>query len=402
MGTKYPGESITGYNSTPPSDDGTVSEANKVKYSTIKTKLSDPVKTLSEAINTALQTHFNMGPTALTSNTTLGASHYNEFIQVSGSSVTLTLSDAATLGAGWQLWIINTDSSNSVTIGRATGADTINGSAADYTLLAGQAIRVFVNAAASGFRILPYGDVLTNKANTFSGTNTFSSSIVGTGTVNFSGAVLQGASPLVFEGATSDAFETTFAITDPTADRTVTFQDATGTVVLRDSTDTLTNKTLTSPVINSATGIGQTVSKRKTADESVTSSATLQDDDHLTFSIAASEEYTGVIHIDAGANLTVTGFKVAITVPASATLEVIASYIGTTANETLAGRTTTSGSAALSTTPTGSANAHITIAFWVLNSTNAGSVTLQWAQAASSGSALTFRKGSSLTAVRIA
>jgi len=33
-------------------------------------------------------------------------------------------------------------------------------------------------------------------------------------------------SPLVFEGATPDAFETTFAITDPTADRTITFPDA--------------------------------------------------------------------------------------------------------------------------------------------------------------------------------
>jgi hypothetical protein len=41
-----------------------------------------------------------------------------------------------------------------------------------------------------------------------------------------------GASPFVFEGATggADTNETTFAITDPTADRTVTFQDASGTV----------------------------------------------------------------------------------------------------------------------------------------------------------------------------
>ena len=33
-----------------------------------------------------------------------------------------------------------------------------------------------------------------------------------------------------FEGATADAFETTFAITDPTADRTITFKDESGTV----------------------------------------------------------------------------------------------------------------------------------------------------------------------------
>jgi len=51
-----------------------------------------------------------------------------------------------------------------------------------------------------------------------------------TGIVTATGAVFAGGSPLVFEGATSNAFETTFAITDPTADRTITFQDATGTV----------------------------------------------------------------------------------------------------------------------------------------------------------------------------
>jgi hypothetical protein len=49
------------------------------------------------------------------------------------------------------------------------------------------------------------------------------------GIATFSGTIA-GASPLVFEGATADDYETTFAITDPTADRTITFQDATGTV----------------------------------------------------------------------------------------------------------------------------------------------------------------------------
>lgn len=39
-------------------------------------------------------------------------------------------------------------------------------------------------------------------------------------------------SNIVFEGATDDAYETTLAITDPTADRTITFPDSTGTVAL--------------------------------------------------------------------------------------------------------------------------------------------------------------------------
>ena len=35
-----------------------------------------------------------------------------------------------------------------------------------------------------------------------------------------------------FEGSTADSFETTLTVTDPTADRTVTFPDATGNVAL--------------------------------------------------------------------------------------------------------------------------------------------------------------------------
>lgn len=40
------------------------------------------------------------------------------------------------------------------------------------------------------------------------------------------------AGSLVFEGTTADGFETTLAVTDPTADRTVTLPNATGTVPL--------------------------------------------------------------------------------------------------------------------------------------------------------------------------
>ena len=54
---------------------------------------------------------------------------------------------------------------------------------------------------------------------------------------------------IIFEGDTADANETTLAAEDPTADRTVTIPNATGTIVLRDTTDTLTNKTLTAPTI---------------------------------------------------------------------------------------------------------------------------------------------------------
>ena len=51
--------------------------------------------------------------------------------------------------------------------------------------------------------------------------------------------VLQGSS-MIFEGATADAFETTISVADPTADRTITFADETGTVITTGSTDAVT------------------------------------------------------------------------------------------------------------------------------------------------------------------
>ena len=49
-----------------------------------------------------------------------------------------------------------------------------------------------------------------------------------------------------FEGATADAFETNLTTIDPTADRTISLPNATGTIVLQDTSDTLTNKSIDS------------------------------------------------------------------------------------------------------------------------------------------------------------
>jgi hypothetical protein len=53
-------------------------------------------------------------------------------------------------------------------------------------------------------------------------------------------------SSIIFEGATADGYETTLTVTDPTADRTWTLQNASDTIVGRATTDTLTNKTINS------------------------------------------------------------------------------------------------------------------------------------------------------------
>jgi hypothetical protein len=93
-------------------------------------------------------------------------------------------------------------------------------------------------------------DTLTNKTLTSPTINAGALTGAFTGTADLTGLVLQGASPIVLEGSTSDAYETTIAVTDPTADRTWTIPNSTDTFVGKATTDTFTNKTLTSPTIN--------------------------------------------------------------------------------------------------------------------------------------------------------
>ena len=84
------------------------------------------------------------------------------------------------------------------------------------------------------------GNVLIGTA-TDDGTNKLQvNGNISVGEISASGHIyVQSTTGIIFEGATDDAFETTVTVTDPTADRTVTIPDASGTVVL-DSTEAAT------------------------------------------------------------------------------------------------------------------------------------------------------------------
>ena len=56
-------------------------------------------------------------------------------------------------------------------------------------------------------------------------------------------------SSIIFEGATADAFETTLSVTDPTADRTITFGDESGTVLTTGGTDIVTEDMMANDAI---------------------------------------------------------------------------------------------------------------------------------------------------------
>ncbi len=150
MSTKYPPQSIVGYNVSPPPDDGTQVAANQLTWVKHKTKLGDPLKTLAEDINTALVAHFDNGPVPVSAPLITDTTHYNQILEVTGTT-TISLGDAATMTSGYFLTVANTGV-DTVTVDLAFAADTLNGVVGgSVTLLAGDRKTYVVNTVANGY-----------------------------------------------------------------------------------------------------------------------------------------------------------------------------------------------------------------------------------------------------------
>jgi hypothetical protein len=77
-------------------------------------------------------------------------------------------------------------------------------------------------------------------------------------------------SSIVFEGATADDYETTLTVADPTADRTITLPNVTGTVVTSGDTGTVTATMLASDSVTTVKITDANVTAAKLATDSVT------------------------------------------------------------------------------------------------------------------------------------
>ena len=105
----------------------------------------------------------------------------------------------------------------------------------------------------------------------------------------------------VFEGATDDAYETTLTTVDPTADRTLSLPNATDTLIGLATTDTLTNKTLTSAVLNTGVSGTAVLDEDNFASDSATKLATQQS---IKAYIATQVSVGDITSVVAGSGLT--------------------------------------------------------------------------------------------------
>jgi hypothetical protein len=189
------------------------------------------------------------------------------------------------------------------------------------------------------------------------GTTTLDDNVVISGSLTVSGTTttvdsttISIQNSFVFEGATDDAHETTLTTVDPTADRTISLPNATGTVVLKDTTDELQNKTLTSAVLNTAVSGSAILDEDNMATNSATQLATQQSikayvDSQVTAQDLDLTTDSGTIAIDLDSEtLTIAG-GTGLTSSASgntATLAIDSTVTTLTGSQTLTNKTLTS------------------------------------------------------------
>ena len=141
--------------------------------------------------------------------------------------------------ANANLSVASLDALSDVTITSATNGDFLrwNGSAwiNDAVNLSTDTVGSYVESLVAGTGVT----VTNNSGEGAAPTIAIGQDVASSAIPTFAGLNLNG--NIVFEGATANEFETTISVTDPTADRTITFPDLTGTVVTTGDTGSVTS-----------------------------------------------------------------------------------------------------------------------------------------------------------------
>ena len=221
---------------------------------------------------------------------------------------------------------------------------------------------------------------------------------------------LENDASITFEGATADAYETTLTVVDPTADRTITLPNTSGTVVLKDSVDTLTNKTLTSPTISgspvitglSSAGMSASSAAPKDYVDSILGSATAASTSATSAAASATAASTSASSAATSASLAATSASSASTSQTAAATSATSAAASATAAATSATSAAASATAAASSATTAAASV-ASISTYAGNAlTSANSAATSAASAAASTSAAATSASSAATSATAA
>ena len=150
MGTRYAtilvGGDVPDYGDNSPADDGSQTEANRVKYTTIQTDMGNPLDAGLKAMDAKLLTQTNEGPDIESGTVTLTTADHNTVQECSGTFI-LTLPNPSG-NAGFQTTIKN-NGIGVITVDVDGGAN-IDG-ALSITIPPNQAHKVYVNNAESAY-----------------------------------------------------------------------------------------------------------------------------------------------------------------------------------------------------------------------------------------------------------
>ena len=151
MADLYDEVSINGYNANPPDDDGSETEANRVKWATIKDKITDPVKTALDAMNgnvKAFSERIDGGVTSYASSTQVQESDQGKLVRATQAGSTITSPDATDVGAPFVFDFRNASNGDVFFAGHSTQTvDGIDTSTTPITVPAGMGFRVRTNGA---------------------------------------------------------------------------------------------------------------------------------------------------------------------------------------------------------------------------------------------------------------
>lgn len=128
MSNPYSSQSISGYNASPPADDGSQTTANQITWAKHKTKLADPIKTLSEGIDSAVSTAFGKiflnSAVSKSTTYTVTSADQGQLINVTNTT-TINLPASGSVGPNFVVTIRN-NGSDTVTID-GNSSELING-----------------------------------------------------------------------------------------------------------------------------------------------------------------------------------------------------------------------------------------------------------------------------------